>query len=150
MPIPTSGIALSPRRWLMWALPAFLFLIGFFHRAAPGVIARDVMQAFGGTGGTAGLVAAPYCLPCAGGAALVALVGWRGALAGVGVATLGGAALCLLLVRDRPAGAPAPAGADGLRAVLGGAGRVLRNPHTWPPFLAFFCLYSVLANQMQW
>ena len=243
MPTPTSGIALSPTRWLMWAVPAFLFLIGFFHRAAPGVIARDLMQAFGVTGTTVGLVAATYFYPYAalmvpagllidaygarrvltlGGAvmgvgalvmgsaagtaalftgrflvglgaaatfvgtlkiaaawfpatqfgllaaltatvgiagaltstlplaALVGLVGWRGALAGVGVATLGGAALCLLLVRDRPAGVPAPAGADGLRAVLAGAGRVLRNPHTWPPFLAFFCLYSVLANQMQW
>jgi MFS family permease len=31
----------------------------------------------------------------------------------------------------------------GLRAVLG-------NPHTWPPFLAFFCLYASVGNLMLW
>jgi len=44
-----------PMRWVMWAIPVFLFLIGFFHRAAPGVIARDLMQAFEATGATIGL-----------------------------------------------------------------------------------------------
>jgi len=34
--------------------------------------------------------------------------------------------------------------------VLAGTGQVLRNPHTWPPFLAFFCFYSVVGNQMLW
>ena len=43
-----------PLRWVMWAIPVFLFLIGFFHRAAPGVIARDLMQAFEATGATIG------------------------------------------------------------------------------------------------
>ena len=33
-------------RWLMWGIPALLFLIAFFHRVAPGVIAKDLMQAF--------------------------------------------------------------------------------------------------------
>jgi MFS family permease len=28
--------------------------------------------------------------------------------------------------------------------------RVLANPHTWPPFLAFFCLYSAVANLYLW
>ena len=49
-----------PMRWVMWAIPGFLFLIGFFHRAAPGVIARDLMQAFEATGATIGLLAATY------------------------------------------------------------------------------------------
>ena len=49
-----------PMRWVMWAIPVFLFLIGFFHRAAPGVIARDLMQAFEATGTTIGLLAATY------------------------------------------------------------------------------------------
>jgi len=49
-----------PMRWVMWAIPVFLFLIGFFHRAAPGVIARDLMQAFEATGTTIGLLAAIY------------------------------------------------------------------------------------------
>jgi MFS family permease len=231
------------RPWLMWGIPSLLFLIGFFHRAAPGVIARDLMQTYGVTGTTVGLLAATYfysyaslMVPAgllldawgvrrvlaAGGAvmglgavlmgvaptptmlfagrllvgagaaatfigalkiaaawfppqqfgflsaltatvgvvgaltstlplaALVERVGWRGAFGGVGLATLVGAALCWLLVRDRPAGAPAPPAAGGLRAVLAGAARVLRNPHTWPPFLAFFCFYSVAGNQMLW
>jgi hypothetical protein len=47
-------------RSVMWAIPVFLFLIGFFHRAAPGVIARDLMQAFDATGATIGLAAATY------------------------------------------------------------------------------------------
>jgi MFS family permease len=229
--------------WLMWALPAFVFLIGFFHRAAPGVIARDLMQSFGVTGTTVGLLAATYFysyaglmvpagllvdaygarrLMALGGAvmglgavlmatagsvpmlfagrllvgagaaptfigtlkiaaawfpaerfgflaaltatvgvlgalastlplaALVALVGWRGAFAIIGAVTLVGAALCALGVRDRPAGAPAGVRAAGLREVLAGTAQVLRNPHTWPPFLAFFCFYSVAGNQMLW
>ena len=37
-----------------------------------------------------------------------------------------------------------------LRAVLRGMRRVLANPHTWPPFLAFFCLYSAVANLYLW
>src|SRR5256885_9612773 len=52
--------------WLMWTLPAFVFLIGFFHRAAPGVITRDLMQTFSVTGTTVGLVAAAYFYSYAG------------------------------------------------------------------------------------
>lgn len=32
---------------MMWSIPALLFLIAFFHRVAPGVMARDLMQSFG-------------------------------------------------------------------------------------------------------
>src|SRR5207237_8163707 len=71
------------------------------------------------------------------------------ALAGVGVVTLAGAALGAFGVRDRPPGVAAPP-AGRLRDVLAGTGQVLRNPHTWPPFLAFFCFYSVVGNQMLW
>ena len=237
MPTPSS------RRWVMWTLPAFVFLIGFFHRAAPGVIARDLMQAFDVTGTTVGLVAAAYfysyaglMLPAGllvdaygarrlmtiGGvvmgagavlmgtarslpmlylgrllvgagaaptfvgtlkiaaawfpaerfgflaaltatvgvlgaltstlplAALVSVVGWRGAFAAVGLVTLAGAALCALALRDQPPGTVAAARAGSLREVLAGTLQVLRNPHTWPPFLAFFCFYSVAGNQMLW
>src|SRR5262249_7020598 len=56
----------SARCWLMWSLPAFVFFFGFFHRAAPGVIARDLMQTFDVTGTTVGLVAAAYFYPYAG------------------------------------------------------------------------------------
>lgn len=48
------------RRWLMWSLPAALFLVGFFHRVAPGVIARELMQGFGATGTIVGLLSATY------------------------------------------------------------------------------------------
>ena len=204
----------------MWGIPAFLFLLAFVHRVAPGVIAKDLMQAFGATGTLVGLLSATYfysysgfMLPggllidalgarrvvAAGSAvmglgtlamavaetsavlftgrfvigagatvtfigamklgaawfpperfgtisaltatvgvlgslianaplaALVVWVGWRGAFWIIGVVTLLGAALC-----------------------LAGTVSVLKNPHTWPPFLSFFFLYSALGNLMLW
>jgi MFS family permease len=228
----------------MWGLPSLLFLIAFFHRVAPGVIARDLMQAFGATGAIVGLLSATYfyayaglmvpagllvdafgvrrvvgtggLLMAAGSAAmalaatqallftgrflvglgaavtfvgalkiaatwfppgqfgtlaaitatvgvlgsliataplaaLVAVAGWRGALLVVGLVTVAASALCLWLVRDRPgspgaAHAPVPAVASLLRGMV----QVLGNRHTWPPFLAFFCLYSAAGNLMLW
>jgi len=240
---PTRG-----RPWLMWSVPAFVFLIAFFHRAAPGVLAKDLMQAFGASGAIVGLLSATYfyayaglmipagllidafgarAMVAAGGAvmgvgtlamgvspsqsvlfagrfvvglgatvtfigtlkiaaawfpparfgtmsavtaavgifgslvataplaALVSLAGWRGTFWIIGLVTLAGAGLCLAIVRDQPEGeAPASSatgvGAGALRAVLSGAGEVLRNPHTWPPFVAFFFLYAAMGNQMLW
>jgi len=235
----------APRRaWAMWALPALLFFIAFAHRAAPGIIAKDLMQEFGVTGTVVGLLSATYFyayagfmipsgllidalgvrrVATAGGvvmglgtvamamagapglllagrfavglgatvafigalkiaaswfpptrfgflaamtatigvlgalastaplAILVGVAGWRGALGVIALATLAAAALCLGLVRDRPDGggfdaAPAP----DLRQVLAGAGAVLANRHTWPPFLAFFCLYGAFGNLTLW
>ena len=82
---------------------------------------------------------------------LASRLGWRGALATVGVVTLGGAGVCLALVRDHPPATPRTAGAaPGWAAVLSGLGRVLGNPHTWPPFLAFFFLYSATNNLLFW
>jgi predicted MFS family arabinose efflux permease len=84
-------------------------------------------------------------------AALVSATGWRSALVAIGVITLAGAALCLAVVRDHPGPrreAAAPAAA--LREVLAGTRQVLRNPRTWPPFLAFFLLYSAASNLMLW
>jgi MFS family permease len=228
----------------MWGIPAFLFLFAFFHRVAPGVFAKELMQTFGVTGAVVGLLSATYFYSYAGlmipagvlldrlgvrrvvgtgglvmgagtllmavatdslplfagrflvgaGAAVMFLgalksaaawfpasyfatlsaataatgvlgglvataplawlatgFGWRGALVVVGVVTFGGALLCLALVRDRPdlrdaAAAPAPSWPD----VLSGLGRVLRNPDTWPPFVAFFFLYSAMNNLFFW
>jgi MFS family permease len=224
----------------VWGIVAFLFLFAFFHRAAPGVFAKELMQAFGATGAIVGLLSATYYYSYAGlmipagvlldrlgvrwvGAAggvvmaagtmlmalasetgllfagrflvgagasvmfvgalkiaaawfspgyfatlsaataavgvlgglvatvpmawLAAALGWRGALTTVGVVTLAGAIGCLALVRDQPGdhrdvASPAP----GWAAVLAGLGRVLRNRHTWPPFIAFFFLYSADAR----
>jgi sugar phosphate permease len=230
------------RAWLMWSLPAALFLIAFFHRAAPGVITRELMDAFGVTGATLGLLSATYfysyagfmipagvlidafgvrVVMAAGGAimgagtlamaaaagtpllfagrfgvglgatvtfigtlkiaaawfpperfgvmsaisatvgvlgglvataplaALVAWAGWRGAFVVVAAVTLAGAALCLALLRDAPPSA-SPAPSASLGASLRGMRRVLANPHTWPPCLAFFCLYSALGNLYLW
>jgi MFS family permease len=84
-------------------------------------------------------------------AGLVALVGWRGALALIGLVTLAAAGLCAAVVRDHP---PGPAGsrapALGLRHVLAGLGRVLRNRDTWPPFFAFFFLLASTQNLLLW
>ena len=228
----------------MWGIPAFLFLFAFFHRVAPGVFAKELMQTFGVTGAVVGLLSATYFYAYAGlmipagvlldrlgvrrvvgagglvmgagtllmagapdslplfagrflvgaGAAvmfvgalkiatawfpasyfatlsaataatgvlggLVATTplawlatgfGWRGALVVVGVVTFGGALVCLTLVRDRPddrgaAAGPAPSWPD----VLSGLGRVLGNGDTWPPFVAFFFLYSATNNLFFW
>ena len=52
--------------WLMWGIPALLFLIAFFHRVAPGVIAKDLMQAFNATGAIVGLLSSTYFYAYAG------------------------------------------------------------------------------------
>ena len=54
-----SAVA-PPMPWVMWTIPAFVFLIGLFHRAAPGVIARDLVHELGATGAILGLLAATY------------------------------------------------------------------------------------------
>jgi MFS family permease len=226
----------------MWSFPAALFLVAFFHRAAPGVIAHELMEAFGVTGATLGLLSATYFYSYAGfmvpagllidalgvrlvmtaggvimgggtiamGAAsgtpllfagrfavglgatvtfigalkiaaawfpperfgvisaitatvgvlgalvataplavLVAWVGWRGAFWVVGGVTLACSGLCLGLVRNAPEAA-ARAAQPSLGAVLHGMRRVLANAHTWPPFLAFFCLYASVGNLYLW
>src|SRR5438445_790804 len=46
--------------WLMWSIPAALFLVAFFHRNAPGVMARDLMETFGVTGAVIGLLSSTY------------------------------------------------------------------------------------------
>jgi sugar phosphate permease len=72
----------------MWSIPALIFLIAFLHRAAPGVIARDLMQAFDATGTVIGLLSAMYFYSYAGfmvpGGVLIDSVGARRVVAGGG------------------------------------------------------------------
>ncbi|HEY7205970.1 MAG TPA: MFS transporter [Methylomirabilota bacterium] len=99
------------RRWLMWGLPALVFLIAFLHRAAPGVIAKDLMQAFGMTGTELGLLSAMYFYSYAGfmvpGGVLIDSLGPRriitagGAVMGVGSVAMGLAAGPLPLFTGR-------------------------------------------------
>jgi sugar phosphate permease len=99
------------RRWLMWGIPALVFLIAFLHRAAPGVIAKDLMQAFGMTGTELGLLSATYFYSYAGfmvpGGVLIDSLGPRrvitagGAVMGLGSLAMGLAASPLLLFTGR-------------------------------------------------
>jgi nitrate/nitrite transporter NarK len=127
----------------MWSIPAGLFLVAFFHRNAPGVMARDLMEAFGVTGAVIGLLSATYFYSYAGfmipAGMLIDAFGARrmvaagGAVMGLGTLAMGAAA-------------PPPA----LRVLVRGMGRVLANAHTWPVFLGFFCLYSAMGNLFLW
>jgi MFS family permease len=228
----------------MWAIPALIFLIAFVHRVAPGVIAKDLMQAFHTTGTIVGLLSSTYFYAYAGfmipggllidafgarwtvatgaavmgigalamaaaesagllfagrfavglGAAvtfigtlriaatwfppshfgtlaaitatvgvlgslvgtyplagLIALTGWRGAFWLIGTGTLALSLLCALVVRDRPRGSHEALGPlPTLSEVVVGMFDVLQNRYTWPPFLAFFCLYASMGNMMLW
>jgi MFS family permease len=95
----------------MWSPPAALFLIAFFHRAAPGVMAHDLMDAFGVTGATLGLLSATYFYSYAGfmvpagllidafGVRLVMTVG--GLVMGAGTVAMGVAATTPMLFAGR-------------------------------------------------
>lgn len=88
----------------MWALPTWLFVIAFFHRPAPGVIAKDLMQAFGATGATVGLLSATYFYSYAGlmipAGLLVDAYGVRWVV-GLGGAVMGAGALAMALAGDQ-------------------------------------------------
>ena len=95
----------------MWGIPALIFLIAFLHRAAPGVIAKDLMQAFGMTGATVGLLSAMYFYSYAGfmvpGGVLIDSLGPRrviaagGAVMGLGSLAMGLAASPAVLFTGR-------------------------------------------------
>lgn len=47
-------------RWLIFMVPAAIYFFSYFHRIAPGVVAEDVMRAFGIPAATLGNLAAIY------------------------------------------------------------------------------------------
>ena len=61
-----AGPAPARGRWLMWGIPAAIFFIAFLHRVVPGVVAKDLMQAFGATGAIVGLLSSMYFYSYAG------------------------------------------------------------------------------------
>ncbi|MBI2216209.1 MAG: MFS transporter [Candidatus Rokubacteria bacterium] len=227
----------------MWSIPAWLFMLAFFHRPAPGVITKELMQSFDISGTVVGLLSATYfysyaalmvpaglfidtfgvrrivalgglvmglgavamaaawseaplfagrfivglgatvtfvgalkvaavwfppsrfgtlsaisaavgvlgaLLATAPWAWLVARAGWRAAFAVVAGLTFVGAVLCYAIVRDAPAGTARAEASPPFSAVLRGTVRVLANPHTWPPFVAFFFMYAAVGNMMLW
>src|SRR3989442_7207429 len=97
--------------WLMWSIPAALFLVAFFHRNAPGVMARDLMETFGVTGAVIGLLSSTYFYSYAGfmipGGLLVDAFGARrvvaagGAVMGLGTLAMGAAGGPALLFAGR-------------------------------------------------
>lgn len=46
--------------WVMWGIPSFIFLVAFFHRVAPGVMAKDLMESFRARGTFLGLLSSVY------------------------------------------------------------------------------------------
>ena len=50
----------------MWGIPSLIFLVAFAHRVAPGVIAKDLMQAFHASGTIVGLLSSTYFYAYAG------------------------------------------------------------------------------------
>jgi len=95
----------------MWSIPAGLFLVAFFHRNAPGVMARDLMEAFGVTGAVIGLLSATYFYSYAGfmipAGMLIDAFGARrmvaagGAVMGLGTLAMGAAGGLALLFAGR-------------------------------------------------
>ena len=78
----------APAAWGMWSIPAALFFVAFFHRNAPGVMARELMETFGVTGAVIGLISATSFYAYAGfmipGGMLLEVFGARRVVAGSG------------------------------------------------------------------
>jgi sugar phosphate permease len=135
------------RRWLMWGIPALIFLVAFLHRAAPGVLAKDLMQAFDATGATIGLLSAMYFYSYAGfmvpGGVLIDSVGPRWVVAG------GGAVMGLGSLAMGLASSPAPLFGGRLLVGLGAAVTftgTLKIAGSWFPASHFGTMSAVTAT----
>lgn len=56
---PKAAVALR-RRWAIWGIFGAIFVISYFHRVAPGVVAKDLMAAFQASGAILGVLSALY------------------------------------------------------------------------------------------
>ncbi len=137
----------SARAWLMWGIPALIFLIAFLHRAAPGVLAKDLMQAFNATGTVIGLLSAMYFYSYAGfmvpGGVLIDSLGPRWVIAGGG-AVMGLGSLAMGL-------ASSPAALFGGRLLVGLGAAVtftgaLKIAASWFPPSHFGTMSAVTAT----
>ena len=134
-------------RWVMWGIPTFLFLIAFGHRVAPGVIAKDLMEAFSATGAIVGLLSAAYFYPYAGlmvpAGLLIDAFGVRrvvalgGAVMGLGTILMGVTSVQALLFAGRLA-----VGAGASVTFVG----ALKIATTWFPPSHFATLSAVTAT----
>jgi MFS family permease len=145
----TAPAVIGPgaRAWGAWALPAFLFLIAFLHRPAPGIVARELMDAFGISGALVGLLSATYFYAYAG---LIVPAGLLLDRFGVRrVVAAGGAVMGLgtVLMSVAPTAAPLFAG----RFLIGLGGSVtfvgaLKVAATWFPPSRFGTLAALTAT----
>src|SRR3989442_5456568 len=114
--------------WLMWSIPAALFLVAFFHRNAPGVMARDLMETFGVTGAVIGLLSSTYFYSYAGfmipGGLLIDAFGARRVVAA------GGAVMGLGTLAMGAAGGPPPRFSGPVSGRPRGPGHLLCTPQT--------------------
>ncbi|HUF93656.1 MAG TPA: MFS transporter [Candidatus Limnocylindria bacterium] len=135
------------RAWLMWSVPALLFLIAFFHRVAPGVMAKELMQAFGVSGAVIGLLSATYFYAYAGfmvpAGLLIDAFGVRKVVAAGGVVM--GAGTLLMGAATASAGLFAGRFAVGLGATVTFIG-ALKIAATWFPSSRFGFLSAITAT----
>ncbi len=60
MPTPAEYQRFNRVRWTIYAILVISYMMAFFHRMAPGVVAADLMQAFQTSGAALGSLAAMY------------------------------------------------------------------------------------------
>src|SRR5262245_37117688 len=131
----------------MWGIPAFIFLIAFFHRVAPGVITKELMQAFHVSSTIVGLLSSTYFYAYAGfmipAGLLIDAFGARwtiaigGAIMGLGTLAMAGAEGTSLLFAGRFA--------VGLGATVTFIG-TLKIAATWFPPSHFGTLAAISAT----